>query len=137
MTKTRKSGIISKFAFVVLGLISACLGIIGVWLPGLPTTVFLLVALWAFSRSSPRLHKWLSHLPILRSALNEARRYEKERTISPATKVVSQSSAWISAVTVTLVTQNGALGLILITLSTTCSIFMYYTPSTSAIEVDE
>ena len=126
-----------KIAYISLGLVSSCLGIIGVWVPGLPTTVFILVALWAFSKSSPRLHRWLSRLPVLRSALQEARRYERERTVSPTTKVISQSSAWVSAVTVMLITQNLALGLILITLATACSIFMYSTPSASASEIDD
>lgn len=35
------------------------LGIIGVIVPGLPTTVFILMAAWAAARSSPRLYLWL------------------------------------------------------------------------------
>ena len=35
------------------------LGIIGVIVPGLPTTVFILMAAWAAARSSPRLYRWL------------------------------------------------------------------------------
>ena len=42
-----------------LGLVSTALGIVGVFVPGLPTTIFLIVALWAFSRSSDRLKMWL------------------------------------------------------------------------------
>ena len=43
-------------AFAVLCLI---MGAIGVVVPGLPTTVFILMAAWAAARSSPRLHAWL------------------------------------------------------------------------------
>jgi uncharacterized membrane protein YbaN (DUF454 family) len=43
-------------AFSVLCLV---MGIIGVIVPGLPTTVFILMAAWAAARSSPRLYRWL------------------------------------------------------------------------------
>ncbi|SAI54546.1 Inner membrane protein ybaN [Bordetella ansorpii] len=36
-----------------------CLAIIGVFVPGLPSTEFVLLAAWASARSSPRLHAWL------------------------------------------------------------------------------
>lgn len=44
------------YAFAVLCLV---LGLIGVVVPGMPTTVFILLAAWAAARSSPRLHAWL------------------------------------------------------------------------------
>ena len=43
-------------AFAILCLI---MGVIGIVVPGLPTTVFILMAGWAAARSSPRLHAWL------------------------------------------------------------------------------
>lgn len=50
-------------SYLVLGWICVALGIIGAFLPVMPTTVFILVAAWAFARSSPRLHQWLREHP--------------------------------------------------------------------------
>jgi len=47
----------------VLGWLALTLGAIGIVLPLLPTTPFLLVAVFAFARSSPALHDWLVHHP--------------------------------------------------------------------------
>jgi uncharacterized protein len=42
-----------------LGMVSVALGIIGVFIPGLPTTVFVITASYLFARSSPALEAWL------------------------------------------------------------------------------
>jgi len=48
-----------RLLFLGLGLTALGLGIVGVFLPLLPTTPFLIVAAWCFARSSQKLHDWL------------------------------------------------------------------------------
>lgn len=55
-------------AFAALCLL---LGAIGIFVPGLPTTVFILMAAWAAARSSPRLHRWLWFHPLFGSMLRD------------------------------------------------------------------
>ena len=61
----------SRIVLLALGWICVSLGFIGIFVPGLPTTIFLIIALWAFTKSSKKLRFWLlNHKrfgPILRN----------------------------------------------------------------------
>lgn len=96
----------TKPFFILIGLVFTGLAILGAILPGVPTTVFLVVALWAFSRSSQRLTRWLESIPILRTALKEARRFEERRAVRPAVKRIAVGFAWASTAATALVTQS-------------------------------
>lgn len=56
---------VTKLMLMALGWICIALGVIGIFLPVMPTTVFLLAAAWCFARSSERLHRKLIEHPHL------------------------------------------------------------------------
>jgi uncharacterized membrane protein YbaN (DUF454 family) len=87
-----------RYSLIAVGSVATLLAIAGVLLPGLPTTPFLLVALWAFARSSDRLYAKVMKLPVLREALVEARRFEERRAVRPGVKLTAVATAWGSVV---------------------------------------
>lgn len=92
---------------VFVGVIATILAIAGAVLPGLPTTPFVLVALWAFAKSSERLYRVLDRIPILRHGLAEAHRFERRRAIRLPIKIAALTMAW-SSVAVTAYFGQGA-----------------------------
>ena len=48
-----------RITLILIGLISLGLGVVGIFVPLLPTTPFLLVSAFAFANSNERLHQWL------------------------------------------------------------------------------
>lgn len=120
-----------RLIFGSIGMIAAIVAVIGVWLPGVPTTMPLLVALWAFGKSNPKLQRRLEKLPLLRHALAEAHRFEKEKSVSRQVKLISQACAWISAIVVGLITQSVVITSILVVLALVCTGFMLYIPTRS------
>jgi uncharacterized membrane protein YbaN (DUF454 family) len=54
---------LSRGAWTVGGLLAVAIGGVGIVVPGLPTTVFFIVAAWCFSHASERLEQWVLNLP--------------------------------------------------------------------------
>jgi uncharacterized membrane protein YbaN (DUF454 family) len=58
-----------RLLFAALGFVCVGLGFVGVFVPGLPTTIFLIAASFLFTRSFPRLKRWLFELRAFRPFL--------------------------------------------------------------------
>lgn len=82
-----------KILLIAIGCISVVLAILGVFLPLLPTTPFLLLASACFLRSSDRMHRWLRHHPIFGEYL---RNFEDKRALPLRAKILSLVLLWPS-----------------------------------------
>lgn len=78
------------FAYLCLAL-----AFVGVWVPGMPTTVFVLMAAWAAMRSSERLHDWLQRHRVFGPLLRHWRRH---RAVSRRAKWVASATMLVCAV---------------------------------------
>jgi uncharacterized membrane protein YbaN (DUF454 family) len=75
-----------KYVWIGLGWLFVILGVVGIVLPLLPTTPFLLVAAICFSRGSQRMHDWLINHPTLGPPIVN---WQTNRTITRKIKVVA------------------------------------------------
>ena len=72
--------------WILIGLTSLALGIVGVVVPLLPTTPFVLLSAYCFARSSPRLH---DRLMANRTFGPLIRNWEQHRAIAPRAKLLA------------------------------------------------
>jgi uncharacterized membrane protein YbaN (DUF454 family) len=89
-----------RAAWLVSGLIAMALGLVGIVLPLLPTTPFLLLAAFCFARSSPALHDWIVHHPRLGPPIRDWRNHG---AISGRAKLLAMSMLALALITGMLV----------------------------------
>lgn len=82
-----------RLFYFFLGWFFFAIGLIGVVLPVLPTTPFMLLALWGFSKSSKRFHNWLYQHHFFGSALQQ---WDQHKVIPLPAKIMSVAMMLIS-----------------------------------------
>ena len=92
-----------RIVLIIVGLISLALGIVGIFLPILPTVPFILLSAACFSRGSVRMHDWLVRMPFAGKVIDD---YESGRGVSRKSKATALVMLWggmtISAVAMKL-----------------------------------
>jgi uncharacterized membrane protein YbaN (DUF454 family) len=87
--------------YFLLGWCFFGLGAVGTVVPGLPTTPFMLLALWAFSKSSQRFHDWLYAHPVFGPPLQQ---WRSHRVIPGKAKLLAVATMAASLVYLTFFT---------------------------------
>ncbi|MBX7042926.1 MAG: YbaN family protein [Ignavibacteria bacterium] len=82
---------LAKHLFNLLGILCVCLAVIGIVLPVMPTTVFLLLAAYFFARGSRRFHDWLMRNRLFGSYV---RNYREGKGMTANAKLFSISFLW-------------------------------------------
>jgi len=80
-----------KYAFLIIGSIMVIIGFIGIFLPILPTTPFLLLAAWLYAKSSKTFYNWLINNKLLGFYI---RSYIEGRGVETKVKVFTLILLW-------------------------------------------
>ncbi len=87
---------IRNVIFIILGTISLILGILGIFLPLLPTTPFLLLTAYLYAKSSQKLYNWLISNKYFGKYID---RYRKGLGVPKKTKILAITTLWFTIIT--------------------------------------
>ena len=82
-----------RIFLIIVGSVSLVLGILGTFLPMLPTTPFLLLSAAAWVKASPSLYEWLINHRVFGEYIRNFREY---RAIPLRVKIISVSLVWLT-----------------------------------------
>ncbi|MEC7366991.1 MAG: YbaN family protein, partial [Actinomycetota bacterium] len=101
-----KSFFVKSF-LLLLGFIFVGLGFIGIIIPGMPTTVFIILAAASFAKSSPKFEQWILDLPGIGRLVQDHRdglgMPQKSKAIAITMMVLAVTLSIIFAITSTLI----------------------------------
>ena len=83
---------LTKYLYLASGFILVIIGVIGIFLPILPTTIFLILASACFIRSSPQANEWLRNHKILGMYIKN---YQDKSGLTLKSKMISIILLWL------------------------------------------
>ena len=86
---------IKKYILLTSGIVSLSIGIVGIILPVLPTTPFLLLSAYLFYKSSEKMHSWLMETRILGEYIYN---YQEYKAVKRRIKITSIIILWITLI---------------------------------------
>jgi uncharacterized membrane protein YbaN (DUF454 family) len=101
---------IVRWTLLFAGTVFVGIGILGIFLPLLPTTVFFLIAAWCYARSSPRLYDWLHNNRVFGKYIKN---YRQGNGITLTGKIITIVLLWGGILYSIFVTEMLAVRLIL------------------------
>ncbi|NPV50235.1 MAG: YbaN family protein [Candidatus Methanofastidiosum sp.] len=104
---------VKKYALIFTGSTSLALGIVGIFVPVLPTTPFLLLSSFCYIRSSKRLHDWLINHKLFGSFIYN---YINYGAVKRGTKIGSLIFLWAMIGSSIYLLQNFHLGILLLSI---------------------
>ena len=118
-----------RYFYIVFGFTSLGLGITGAFLPVLPTTVFILIAAYCFSRGSPRLHTWLCTNQRFGPIINQ---WQQDRSMSPRIKARALVMIALSfGISIFLFVESTGLRFLLLIVAVVLIAYIHHIPSRS------
>ena len=128
--RKQQSGAV-KYILILIGILFVALGVIGIVVPGLPTTIFMIAAAACFAKSSPWLYNWLlSHKwfgPLIHN-------WNETRSISRKAKVFALLMMAIACVYTWLVLDTFYLKIAIFVIMLLPAIFVYRLPYSEDFE---
>jgi len=112
-----------KYLLILSGTISLMIGLIGIFIPVLPTTPLLLLSAYCYLRSSKRLYNWLVHHKILGIYIYN---YLTYKAVPKSTKIGSLIFLWLTLIISTVIVSNIYLRLFLILIGIGVSIHLLF-----------
>ena len=119
-----------RYIMISLGTIFLALGAIGVVVPGLPTTPFLLLAAALYVRSSERLYSWLLNHKVFGKIVRD---FRETRSISIRTKLISTGTMWaMIVISICLFIDNLAVEITISALGAVGTVVLLLIPTTKS-----